>query len=104
MLGVSIHAPVKVRQKKTFSLAVKRCFNSRTREGATWKCNWRRCFYRCFNSRTREGATPLFAINENSTGVSIHAPVKVRPLFCSPFGYSFLVSIHAPVKVRHRFW
>ena len=58
MLLVSIHAPVKVRQKditNNFS-------------------------YRSFNSRTREGATVSFTNLQEKIIVSIHAPVKVRQI------------------------
>ena len=54
---VSIHAPVRVRQKESCSPGTIDSFNSRTREGAT-------------NSIKLFGA---------SSGVSIHAPVRVRP-------------------------
>ena len=74
-----------------------------------------------FNSRTREGATGPLYWPHLPDGVSIHAPVKVRPrqkplkkrlikvsihapvkvrLFTAPDLYQKIVSIHAPVKVR----
>ena len=77
------------------------CFNPRTREGATGQRQIYRTTYFGFNPRTREGATSprargitlIWGFNprtrEGATvcsrrdsicrGVSIHAPVKVRP-------------------------
>ena len=75
----------------------------------------------CFNSRTCEGATARLLRHDTLKVVSIHAPVKVRPLrpqlhtpaqgfnsrTCegATGGMAQLVqdssvSIHAPVKVR----
>ena len=74
------------------------CFNSRTREGATFILLLNSGVFG-FNSRTREGATVEFAPSPSRDMVSIHAPVKVRP----PRNKDKLtvqVSIHAPVKVR----
>ena len=53
---VSIHAPVRMRQVKSFTLKGLLSFNSRTREDATFKVV---CYSEQvgFNSRTREDAT-----------------------------------------------
>ena len=61
------------------SCAVSDGFNSRTRVGATirlWLIS--RLLY-SFNSRTRVGATPVAYTTVTAAGVSIHAPVWVRP-------------------------
>ena len=55
---------------------------------------------KCFNSRTRKGATKLFIDDDNDTQVSIHAPVKVRHTLLPISREAMSVSIHAPVKVR----
>ena len=76
-----------------------------------------------FNPRPREGATEVGGLCHDGVGVSIHAPVKGRPLPGRPWfmltcfnprpreGATFLftndehanyVSIHAPVKGRRR--
>ena len=52
-----------------------------------------------FNSRSRKGASMIEMGELMELGVSIHAPVRERPLpftvFISPW-----VSIHAPVRER----
>jgi len=56
LICVSIHAPVKARQRKSTLLTPKACFNPRAREGATLR----------------------ISLGTIRTGVSIHAPVKAR--------------------------
>ena len=62
----------------------KKCFNSRTRVGATFSAAMRPISERGFNSRTRVGATGIYSTDEAVVAVSIHAPVWVRPI--SPAG------------------
>ena len=99
-LPVSIHAPVKVRPK-TLNIST---VLFRFQFTHPWRCDWITfisfCIIPCFNSRTREGATCIQYHHLTFLLVSIHAPVKVRPLQAQKDGYQFLVSIHAPVKVR----
>ena len=99
---VSIHAPVWVRRVCRHDCLFKRCFNSRTRVGATlepcmgrpWQLVsihapvWVRLAFRTlygfassFNSRTRVGATCWRPCGDCGHGVSIHAPVWVRPVW-----------------------
>ena len=75
---VSIHAPVKVRLQNFLFLFWPVSFNSRTREGATAGFAFHIPKVLSFNSRTREGATQSGFKAVCITGVSIHAPVKVR--------------------------
>lgn len=56
----------------------------------------------CFNSRPREGATFEFALNGIGGKVSIHAPVRRRPVAGGVVELLCLVSIHAPVRGRRR--
>ena len=119
--NVSIHAPVRVRPFFNLDSITIRCFNSRTREGATyfpicqknqnqfqfthpWGCDQKNyCIIETknsFNSRTREGATGGIRFLASGDRVSIHAPVRVRPTRDSSNSLIF-VSIHAPVRVRH---
>ncbi len=102
-----------------------RCFNSRTRVGATAEQSAALKIAVGFNSRTRVGATELGALVFVRCNVSIHAPVWVRPALTSastlspgfnsrtrvgatgvPSGWTFsgTVSIHAPVWVRPRYF
>ena len=55
-----------------------KCFNPRTREGATTTAERYTYAATCFNPRTREGATVGASATVRSQSVSIHAPVKVR--------------------------
>ena len=57
-------------------------FNPRAREGATSEPNL--CIFDtdCFNPRAREGATVRITMVNGSNIVSIHAPVRARPLYC----------------------
>ena len=57
--------------------------------------------HKCFNPRPREGATDMFVKLVPIISVSIHAPVKGRPLTCPGTKPLAAVSIHAPVKGRH---
>ena len=76
------------------------CFNSRTREDATVSFGVVK-MSSGFNSRTREDATFVSALNFSLKKVSIHAPVRMRPLASCSFHFSYPVSIHAPVRMRH---
>ena len=77
---VSIHAPVKVRRIIAFWLFDTLAFQFTH----PWRCDLRHgclsCWLSGFNSRTREGATGLANKPTFWFVVSIHAPVKVRPL------------------------
>ena len=55
--NVSIHAPVKVRHAYPHKISLYRCFNPRTREGATSDSGSDMAILSRFNPRTREGAT-----------------------------------------------
>ena len=74
---VSIHAPVRERQKPLgwYHEAV------------------------CFNSRSREGATMAVKSVSEVLSVSIHAPVRERPRQ-DEVVIAVEVSIHAPVRER----
>ena len=52
-------------------------FNSRTREDATRTLRQLQAVCR-FNSRTREDATEMHQVRLGQSGVSIHAPVRMR--------------------------
>ena len=77
---VSIHAPVKVRRIIALWLFDTLAFQFTH----PWRCDLRHgclsCWLSGFNSRTREGATGLANKPTFWFVVSIHAPVKVRPL------------------------
>ena len=77
-IGVSIHAPVKVRRRNNQAGKLLRSFNPRTREGATSSIRHGMFSIRSFNPRTREGATLRINCRGGEVMVSIHAPVKVR--------------------------
>ena len=77
------------------------CFNPRTREGATYLSASNTQVLHRFNPRTREGATACPLQLHQMGWVSIHAPVKVRPVIEAATATLKNVSIHAPVKVRH---
>ena len=55
-------------------------FNPRPREGATTGFNPLFQVFVCFNPRPREGATTVAGIRAGIDAVSIHAPVKGRPI------------------------
>ena len=98
---VSIHAPVWVRpfvlliklsgklfqfthpcgcdSKSMKPIKSSSCFNSRTRVGATRADSRPERSIDGFNSRTRVGATDMDGLFNIIFGVSIHAPVWVRP-------------------------
>ena len=57
MSAVSIHAPVRERQRTLYGVSGALRFNSRSREGATRVRDLRRRVPKRFNSRSREGAT-----------------------------------------------
>ena len=59
-------------------------FNPRTREGATLPILRKLLLLFSFNPRTREGATNARQGIPNYQAVSIHAPVRVRPLTSLP--------------------
>ena len=52
----------------------------------------------CFNPRTREGCDSLVEIEEEATGVSIHAPARGATVFNAVTDYMRRVSIHAPAR------
>ena len=58
----------------------RRCFNSRSREGATLSLSPFGVITPCFNSRSREGATKIYKKEGKENEVSIHAPVRERRL------------------------
>ena len=120
-LVVSIHAPVWVRRSRVAAVARRQWFQS------THPCGCDNCpsaaliLIKCFNPRTRVGATKRAEIIITDRGVSIHAPVWVRRGVdsCQPKKAGFnprtrvgataasygeftplVVSIHAPVWVR----
>ena len=79
MTNVSIHAPVRERRAEMRKYEGTKCFNSRSREGATKLF----CFFKIkvgFNSRSREGATCAVFAQPIIKCVSIHAPVRERRL------------------------
>ena len=78
----------------------KPCFNPRPREGATPRGRSSWAGNVCFNPRPREGATQSVWLEAHRVAVSIHAPVKGRPLPTAPSSTRSVVSIHAPVKGR----
>ena len=96
---VSIHAPIRVRQRFNPACQTLRCFNPRTHTGATpagGSLQWRNMFqsthpYGCddvdsaisdledsFNPRTHTGATLFPSVLAVVSVVSIHAPIRVR--------------------------
>ena len=81
ILSVSIHAPVRERRSRKRRLfRIISGFNSRSREGATL-CRAPTAQAVGFNSRSREGATSrLRSSTVVLRTVSIHAPVRERPL------------------------
>ena len=58
--------------------------------------------HRRFNPRAREGATQVLESMDFDDIVSIHAPVKARPVASGVATGKVIVSIHAPVKARPR--
>ena len=121
MSDVSIHAPMRVRPEAPPPTPSSASFNPRTHEGATLRIKNEWDAERSFNPRTHEGATKGSVRGRALSYVSIHAPMRVRPLFPAAFHgdvefnprshegatdkeKSFLillqVSIHAPMRVR----
>ena len=99
-LVVSIHAPVWVRRSSSSSCLADSWFQF------THPCGCDLCpqlfgvWGRCFNSRTRVGATVSTTGETETIMVSIHAPVWVRPYIRMRDKTIRDVSIHAPVWVR----
>ena len=59
------------------------------------------CLFMRFNPRPGEGATLAAPVQASLAVVSIHAPVKGRPIEPRTLTLVSKVSIHAPVKGRH---
>ena len=59
-------------------------------------------FTQDFNPRSLTGATTWMLYNNEKVWISIHAPLRERPLFTYVFAVPTRISIHAPLRERPR--
>ena len=100
-MGVSIHAPIRVRPARGTVVASSLLFQSTHPYGCdgTWNSTWRKDSQ--FQSTHPYGCDVGVGKVHGPNRVSIHAPIRVRHFSSHSCHMTSYVSIHAPIRVRH---
>ena len=97
---ISIHAPMRGRQRQRCTFNREGHLNPRPHAGATLLFHVR-CLISCdFNPRPHAGATPGRFRSSYCGMISIHAPMRGRPFLYVFRNFHPVISIHAPMRGR----